>query len=561
VIDNVVVQSPFKDARRVLISLPSEFDAKFKQKLKVLVTLWADARKQKKIDKLQPFNDSVEGMRNAVANFALYPLQMILSEINQSCSLIATEQKTFSQVSPDVDKLMNQLISSAQTSPNPLLIETSKASPNSISKANKIAGKLERRMNVGVVDDEKSSGMAIAALIAEFDFNVEYFESIEALKASEAIDSLDLVLLDILMPGVTKNQVFDFASSLNSLGIKVISYSGLFSFDVRLAAVRAGVADFIVKPTSILNIVEKINRVLNLQKDRKYHIVFIDDQQMMGEFYQTVLEEAGCEVYFMNSVKEMFANLHDIHPDLFLLDMNMPDVNGLEAAKMIRQEKKFDFTPILFLTADDQLEVKLEALKGGAEDVISKRTPPALVTELVLTRLKRALAIREFVSKDSLTGVLNHGQIMDAAMNAFRLSLRQRSEVSIAMLDLDHFKKVNDTFGHAAGDKVLSGLGQLLSRSLRNTDFIGRYGGEEFMLVLVGTNSEGALKKLNAIKDIFATEKFHFKGRDFSCTFSVGVADLAKNVNLPHAIHQADQALYISKESGRNRVTLFTDDK
>ena len=189
--------------------------------------------------------------------------------------------------------------------------------------------------------------------------------------------------------------------------------------------------------------------------------------------------------------------------------------------------------------------------------MIAKSTPSALVIQLLLTRLKRSLSVREFVSKDSLTGVLNHGQIMEAAMTNFRLSQRQNSSCSIAMLDIDRFKAVNDTFGHAAGDKVLSGLGQLLSRSLRNTDRIGRYGGEEFMIVLVGSTPEESIRRLNSIKEEFAASDVEFRGKVFRCTFSIGLANLAQNENLPQAVNQADQALYASKEGGRNRITIF----
>jgi diguanylate cyclase (GGDEF)-like protein len=148
---------------------------------------------------------------------------------------------------------------------------------------------------------------------------------------------------------------------------------------------------------------------------------------------------------------------------------------------------------------------------------------------------------------------------MEAAMNCFRLAHRQKSNASIAMLDLDHFKSVNDTYGHATGDKVLSGLGQLLSRSLRTTDYIGRYGGEEFMIVLVGASPEESIEKLNAIKDAFSAIDFEFNDTVFRATFSIGLADLAENNSLPHAINQADQALYASKVGGRNKISIFKE--
>lgn len=535
-------------------------DAKFKAELKIIIRLWADARKQKSLELLETFRSSVEALEKSPSNLGLHSLHATLSAITKSCAEIFREKENFNKIATEIDGLMNKLIFSTQQSPNPLLIENSELANNgSVNQNLSLAAKHSRRMSIAIVDDEKISGMALAGLISEFNFNVEYFESIQDLRENQSDLQFDLVLLDILMPEVSTAQVFEFAAELTQQGTKVISHSGLFNFEMRLAAVRAGVVDFIVKPTSILGVIEKINRVLNVQKTRDYRIVFIDDHKLMGEFYQTLLEDAECEVYFMDSVEQMFDSLDDIHPDLFLLDMNMPGVSGLDAAKMIRQQKQFDFTPIVFLTGDEQLETKLAALQGGAEDVIAKSTPPALVIDLLLTRLKRSLGVREFVSKDSLTGLLNHGQIMEAAMTSFRLAHRQKSHASIAMLDLDHFKSVNDTYGHAAGDKVLNGLGQLLSRSLRTTDYIGRYGGEEFMIVLVGASPEESIQKLSVIKDAFSAIDFEFKGKVFRSTFSIGLADLAQNDSLPHAINQADQALYESKVGGRNMISVFKE--
>jgi diguanylate cyclase (GGDEF)-like protein len=527
------------------------------------MSLWADARKQKSLALLEPFRYNINAMAQSVATFALFELQSLLYDINQACEGAKNEKMTMAESISAIDAMMNKLISAAKKDPNPLLLESDNpfAALNELDN-NKAAGKQSRKPSIAIVDDDKASSLAIASLIEEFNFQVDYFESIKDFKAaiSDINQQPDLVMLDIAMPEISMEQVFEYAKQLTHRGVKVVSYSGTFSLETRLAAVRAGVVDFIVKPMAILGIIEKLNRVLQLQKTRAYRVLFVDDQQAMGEFYQTLLEEADCEVYFSSSVEHMFDNLDDFYPDLFLLDMNMPEVNGLEVAKIIRQQKEYDFTPIVFLTADEQLETKLAALNSGADDVIAKSTPPALVVKQLLTRLSRALAIKDFVSKDTLTGVLNHGEIMEAAMNSFRLSQRQKSPVSVAMLDLDHFKAVNDTFGHAAGDKVLSGLGQLLKRSLRNTDYIGRYGGEEFMLVFVGATPNDAMLKLNHIREAFELVDFEAKGQQFRVTFSAGIVDLGNNMSLPHAINQADQALYKSKEAGRNAVTIFNDE-
>jgi diguanylate cyclase (GGDEF)-like protein len=527
--------------------------------LKILISLWAEARKQKSLALLEPFRYNVNATAQSVATFTLFALQQLLADINSACESALTKKIDMKELIITVDALMNELIANSNKDPNPLLLESDKPFDILVSQDNtKLAGKQARKPHIVIVDDERSSGMAVAALIGEFNFQVDYFDSIKAFNKATETQQPDLVLLDIMMPETSSQQVFDYAAKLTQRGVKVISYSSLFSLEMRLAAVRAGVLDFIVKPMSILGIIEKINRVLHLQKTRAYRVIFVDDQQSMGEFYQTLLEEADCEVYYSSSVEDMFNKVDDFYPDLFLLDMNMPDVNGLEVAKIIRQQKLFDFTPIVFLTADEQLETKLAALNSGADDVIAKSTPPVLVVKQLITRLGRALAVKDFVSKDALTGVLNHGQVMEAALNSYRLSRRQESEASIAMLDIDHFKLVNDTFGHSAGDKVLSGLGQLLGRSLRTTDYIGRYGGEEFLLVFVGATPSDALVKLNQIRLAFSEMDFEAKGRSFKCTFSAGIVDLAGNSSLPHAINEADQALYASKEGGRNQVKIFS---
>jgi diguanylate cyclase (GGDEF)-like protein len=526
--------------------------------MKILVTLWADARKQKSLALLEPFRYNINEMSQSVATFTLFALQEILSDINKACENALAEKLDMKTLIIRVDALMNELIANSNKEPNPLLIENDNPFDMMVSEnKTRTAGKQARKPHIAIVDDERTSAMGVAALIAEFNFEVDFYDSIKAFNAATETQQPDLVLLDIMMPETSSEQVFDYAAKLTQRGVKVISYSSLFNLEMRLAAVRAGVLDFIVKSMSILGIIEKINRVLHLQKTRAYRVIFVDDQQSMGEFYQTLLEEADCEVYYSSSVEDMFNKVDDFYPDLFLLDMNMPDVNGLEVAKIIRQQKLFDFTPIVFLTADEQLETKLAALNSGADDVIAKSTPPALVVKQLITRLGRALAVKDFVSKDALTGVLNHGQIMEAALNSYRLSQRQKSTASIAMLDIDHFKLVNDTFGHSAGDKVLSGLGQLLGRSLRTTDYIGRYGGEEFLLVFVGATPSDALVKLNQIRLAFSKMVFEAKDKTFKCTFSAGIVDLANNSSLPHAINEADQALYVSKEGGRNQVKVF----
>jgi diguanylate cyclase (GGDEF)-like protein len=411
--------------------------------------------------------------------------------------------------------------------------------------------------NIVIIDDQLSVAQSLAKTLEDFALNVRYFTSIDDFKKIQKDNEVDLVLLDIVMPSVTEKQVFDFAKELVISGIKVISCSSTFRFESRLLAVRAKVSDYVVKPINTYVLVEKIGRALSLQQNRRYQMVIVDDQKNMGTFYKAMLEQVGCDVLFFASAKELFDSLDDLMPDMFLLDMMMPEVDGLEVAQMIRQEHKFDFAPILFITADEQIENRLAAIDAGADDVIIKSIAVKTITHQILTRLSRASKVRAFVAKDALTGVLNHSQIVERANQTIRATQRTKSKATIVVIDVDHFKRVNDTHGHVVGDKVLCALGQLLANSVRETDIVGRYGGEEFVIVFDDCNIDDAANKAQLIKDVFGNMKFSSNIGDFKVTFSAGVVDLTAFEKVMPAIAAADKALYKAKSDGRNKVIKY----
>jgi diguanylate cyclase (GGDEF)-like protein len=193
-------------------------------------------------------------------------------------------------------------------------------------------------------------------------------------------------------------------------------------------------------------------------------------------------------------------------------------------------------------------------LECGADDVIPKNTSPNLIVQQVDSRIQRGQEIRYLASRDSLTGVLNHGQIMDAAAHALRMASRQQNPTVVVMIDLDYFKKVNDKHGHGGGDKVLISLGQLLLQSVRDTDYVGRYGGEEFMVVFSDTDVNVIENKMNNILTAFLQINYTVAEQSFNCSFSAGLASSLHHDKLSELISSADGALYKAKEAGRSKV-------
>lgn len=490
----------------------------------------------------------------------MYALQQVLSSIGERCEEFldsdTSDKQNLKSFKADIDWLMNQLIRGSKQQQDPFLKLVNKDNLFNTVKSSSQSLK-DNNPRVVVIDDQPAVGKYICGSLEDFIIDVEYYCSIDDFQNRVNQHTVDLILLDVVMPDITQEQVFDFASKMVKEGVKVISCSSTFNFETRLLAVRANVSDYIVKPVNTYVLVEKIAKTLQLQKKRDYRIVIVDDQEVMGEFYKTVLEETGCQVTFFMSAKDMFLVLDDINPDMFLLDLMMPDVSGIEVARMIRQEHKFDFAPILFITGEESVSERLKAIDAGADDVISKTTGTEAITQQVLTRLNRASETKAFVSRDPLTGVLNHGQIVETATHVLRLSKQRNTLSSMAVIDADKFKLVNDKYGHLAGDKVLTALGQLLSNSIDDKTTVGRYGGEEFVIVFKDCTVEDAAEKVQKIKNQFGKIEFKARNEKFNVTFSAGVCSLTDYDNVQASMAMADKALYKAKEKGRNKVIAF----
>lgn len=527
------------------------------RQLKQLIAHWSVARKSKGKADVKTFMSCLSDMSTLYASYPNFSLHHVIRSIREHVLAAENRQISVKSATESIDNLVNTLIKSSKETPDPMLRAIDDVSCGGLIEASADSTlqkpKFHTSTNViAVIDDETSTREAFGVILRQFNFEVVLFNSIPAFEASAP--QVELIILDVIMPGVSQNEVFEFAHSQFKSGTPVITCSGLFTLETRLAAVRAKVCDFIVKPITNTSLIEKINRVLQYQKNSQYTIVLVDDQESMGTFYKTIFNQHNIHVEYIQTAEELFDSLDDLKPDLFLLDMFMPDINGIEIATMLRQEEKFDFAPIVFLTSDETTETKLSVLEHGADDVITKQTPADLVARQVIARLNRSNVISNFVSRDALTGVLNHGQIIESASNILRLSKRNHSKNVMALIDLDNFKVVNDTYGHGSGDRVLSTLGQQLRRSLRDTDQIGRYGGEEFIVILQGVELDDAIDKLNDMRENFGQLKFKHGKSTFSVTFSAGIVSLNEFTQIRSALNVADSRLYEAKAAGRNKV-------
>jgi diguanylate cyclase (GGDEF)-like protein len=326
---------------------------------------------------------------------------------------------------------------------------------------------------------------------------------------------------------------------------------------MRLAAVRAGGLDFFTAALDASSLLEKIEIFTRTAHYEPFRVLIIDDSRAQATHTERVLNNAGIITQTLNEPIQAISYLAEFQPDLIILDMYMPDCMGTELAKVIRQHERYVSVPIIYLSAEDDLDKQLDAMNEGGDDFLTKPIKPSHLIATVRTRAERARSLKARIVRDSLTGLYNHTHSLQLLEDASSRARRDGQPLCFAMIDIDHFKKVNDTYGHPMGDRVIKSLALFLKQRLRKTDHIGRYGGEEFAVVLPETSPEDAAKVLDDIRQRFAEIRYPAQPGDLTCTFSCGIAALTPDTDLKLITQQADEALYQAKRSGRNRVATF----
>ena len=330
------------------------------------------------------------------------------------------------------------------------------------------------------------------------------------------------------------------------------------SFEGRLRAVRAGGDAFFLKPIDLLALTECIEEVLDRPNPPLYRILIIDDDVDLAQYYCRVLQGAGMTAQVLNDPELVLEELANFRPELILMDVYMPDCDGVELSKVIRQDPSYLDVPIVFLSSENNLQKQIAAVKVGADDFLNKPISPELLISSLSTRAERYRALRTLVMRDGLTGLYNHTAIKEDLIAKMSSASRSVTCVAVAMLDLDDFKKVNDTYGHQIGDQVLRTLSHLLKQRLRKSDVVGRYGGEEFIIIFPNTSSDVACMVLDKVRQAFCKIHHVAEQGEFCVGFSAGIADSRQTTSPDDLLTIADAALYRAKHSGKNQIVLGT---
>ncbi len=336
--------------------------------------------------------------------------------------------------------------------------------------------------------------------------------------------------------------------------VTIIAMSIHHDFTAKIEAIRAGAETFIEKPVNADALTGAIAKVTDGQA-RAARVLIVEDDPVSARATGGILEHAGFRVAVLQDATRFEQEMLAVHPDLVIMDISMPQISGVELTRFLRQDPRFETVPVLYLTAAASGDSALQAAASGGENVMRKPPDPATLVSAVRARLRHFGRLRQFMDRDALTGTMIRRAFFERADEMVALARRQRSLVTLAMLDVDHFKAVNDTHGHPAGDRVLASLGDLLRRSLRATDVVGRVGGEEFAMLLPASDVVSAKLLLERLLEEFASIAHEgTAGSSFHLTFSAGVAQFEPLMSIDVWVAVADAALYEAKSQGRARV-------
>lgn len=411
---------------------------------------------------------------------------------------------------------------------------------------------------VYLVDDDFAQGQILKANLFEFGFDVEYFSTLALLNQAVAGKKPDICLIDLHHPQNSEDDVFEVIAAFQIERIPVIVLSHEGNFAQRLKAVRAKAKAFFPKPVKMNDLVAKLRDLLDFEPAKPFRILMIDDQESILNYHKELFNSHGIEAKLTQNPQEIFDLLRDFEPDLFILDYHLPDFNGAEIATLLRQIPTYEATPIVFLTGESAESLKSDLVGIGSDDVISKDLGADKFVSQVISRIKRGKKLRMLMRQDSLTQLLNHGYIQSLAKQMFAQARRTEKPCSFIMIDLDHFKMVNDKFGHGCGDRVIVALTQLLQQRLRQSDAIGRYGGEEFLVLMPDTDIQVAQTIITKLLHQFSQLKFFERNIEFTASFSAGISCSQDWTSSQECIERADQALYQAKKFGRSRVEVFS---
>ena len=448
-----------------------------------------------------------------------------------------------------------------------------------------------------IVDDVPANVKLLEAKLSS-----EYYNVITAKDGFEAIDMArthkpDLILLDVMMPGMDGFETCRKLKEDPSIShIPVVMVTALSEKTDRIKGLEAGADDFITKPINDTALFARVRSLVRIKllldelrlrdrtslemgiargRDNTFvadvtgaRLLLVDDDTVQGRHTVAKLSETYT-VEWLDDATNALSTAAQGNFDAILISTLLSDTDGLRLASQVRGQEETRNVPVLMLVDEDDTGIMLKALEMGFNDYLTVPLDKNEMTVRVRTQIRRKkyqemlrASYQQSMSMaltDALTGLYNRHYLNAHLENMVRQSLQNGKYISLLMLDMDHFKSVNDTYGHDVGDMVLKQLAAIILQTARSTDLAARFGGEEFVILMPETDQSAAMVAANRILEKIATSPFTInqQGQTINRTVSIGVSTLMLLDDSAEALlKRADEALYRAKNGGRNQISI-----
>lgn len=393
---------------------------------------------------------------------------------------------------------------------------------------------------------------SLTAKIEGAGFRLKAVESISHLLTHEGKNTCALIINLDVISDKQRERMLQLARQ--EVPLPVIAISTQSSLEERIDAIRMGATAFVTTPVNDDQVLSELISLTERYEVDPYQVLIIEDQKSVAGYLSQTLEEAGFKTSVITDpAAELMLYLQNHIPDLILLDLYMPGFNGQELAGVIRQQESLLSVPIVFLSNEKNQSVQVQAMVTGADVFLSKPVKPEDLLYAVESRIRRGRAVRNLVTRDALTSLWNRRESLRRLKEEVTRCQRYGNKLVVALIDLDRFKRINDTWGHPVGDRVIRHFAMLLKTKLRDGDVVGRLGGEEFLVVFPETSQALAEKVLGRVAESLRNEQ---PDERFAYTFSGGLVRCQPGMRMVEVLERADLALYQAKHDGRDRIVV-----
>ncbi|MBL1143284.1 MAG: diguanylate cyclase [Proteobacteria bacterium] len=407
-----------------------------------------------------------------------------------------------------------------------------------------------------LIDDELEFCKSLSLQLSSYGYSVKSVVSLDYLEEHLVKEKPLVIIMDIMFP--EGNLAGVDAISQTRLSLEhippVIFISQRDDLQARLAATRAGGSAYFSKPIDVMRLIDMLDQLISDSTNAPYRVLIIEDDEQLAYYNARLLEGVGIQTKVITDPFKLLEASNHFQPELIIMDLYLPGCDGIELAEILRQQQGYVGTQIIFYSIETNINKHLDALRAGGDDFLVKPLKPHYFVTAIEARAKRSRIVSSFMISDSLTGLYNHGMLNEHLQREFKNAMRKNESLIYAAIDLDHFKNVNDTHGHGAGDMVLISFSRLMRNRFRFTDLIGRYGGEEFSIILPNTKIEKARELLDELRINFSKIEHSFNKKKFTVTCSIGIASTPPCKTIESLQEAADTALYKAKKAGRNCV-------